>query len=56
MRWQGMMGTGSMYRGQEMLSYANQRSMIDSKIDEGAQAWMHHSGAWHSGIYLGCLG
>lgn len=42
---QGMVGTEAMYRGQEMLSYANQRSMIDAKIDEGAQAWMHHSGA-----------
>ncbi len=42
---QGMMGTEGMYRGQEMLSYATQRSMVDAKIDEGVHAWMHHTGA-----------
>ncbi|BDA47049.1 probable protein NLP5 at N-terminal half [Coccomyxa sp. Obi] len=40
----GMVGNDGMYRGQGMLSYANQRSMIDAKMDGGSQAWMHHSG------------
>jgi len=40
---QGMQGS---FTGQDMLSYAEQRHMMDSKMQEHSQAaWMQHTGA-----------
>ena len=41
---QMMVGADGSYRGQEMLSYASQRNMIDAKMEEQTHAWMHHTG------------
>ncbi|KAK9919128.1 hypothetical protein WJX75_009606 [Coccomyxa subellipsoidea] len=39
-----MVGADGSYRGQEMLSYASQRNMIDAKMEEQTHAWMQHTG------------
>ncbi len=43
-----MVGGEGSYRGQDLLSYSNQRTIIDAKMDEHTHNWMQHAGGGRS--------